>query len=184
MSLTATPTEMTALTPTPAVSSDLAVRKSVNPQTAAVGATVTYTIIVTNIGSGVATGVVVEDVMPGFLALVSATSDRGETSVNGNTVRVRIGEMAPGETVTVTIRARVTALPRSPDNVNSASVSGDGADIDQSNNRSSVGLNETTPARLPATSDAGSGLGPVLVAALGVVLIVGSLLMRRREGRE
>ncbi|MCL2843818.1 MAG: isopeptide-forming domain-containing fimbrial protein [Oscillospiraceae bacterium] len=93
------------------------VRKTADRSTASVGDTITYTVRATNIG--LATGdwrnVVMTDVIPQYLEFVE-----GSVSVNGSTLgvdsnfaantralTVRLGNLAPGETATVTFRARV-----------------------------------------------------------------------------
>jgi uncharacterized repeat protein (TIGR01451 family) len=148
-----------------------------------VGADVTYTIVVSNIGGSVATGVVVEDTLPAFLAIVSAMADRGEVTVNGNTVRVSIGELAPGESISVRVVARVTQAPAPPNNQNLAMVSSESPDANLNNNQASVALASPPPVILPATSSTGAGVLPALATALGLMLIVGSLLVRRRVRR-
>ncbi|MCS6881122.1 MAG: DUF11 domain-containing protein [Oscillochloridaceae bacterium] len=175
---TATPTP--SLTATPAVLADPAISKAVDPQVGVVGADVTYTIVVSNIGGSVATGVVVEDTLPSFLTILSATADRGEVSVSGNTVRVSIGELAPGESITVRIVARVTQAPRPPNNRNLASVSSNSPDANPNNNQASAALGSPPPASLPGTSSGNDGVLPALAIMLGLMLIAGSLLVRRR----
>lgn len=180
---TATPPATPTLTPTPAISADPAISKSVDPRVGVVGASVTYTIVVSNIGGSMATGVVVEDTLPVFLTVVSATADRGEVAVSGNTVRVAIGDLAPGESVTVRVVARVTQAPSPPNNQNLAIVSSAGPDANLDNNRASVALDSPPPVTLPGTSATGTGLLPALATALGLMLIAGSLLVRRRTRR-
>lgn len=130
-----------------------------------------------------ATGVVVEDTLPAFLAIVSATADRGEITVSGNTVRVSIGELAPGETIAIRVVARVTQAPRPPNNQNLAIVSSDIPDANLDNNQASVALGSPLPVSLPGTSSTGAGVLPALATVLGLMLIAGSLLVRRRVRR-
>ncbi|MGQ9927295.1 MAG: DUF11 domain-containing protein [Chloroflexaceae bacterium] len=157
--------------------------KAVDPQVGVVGASVTYTIVVSNIGGSVATGVVVEDTLPAFLAIVSATADRGDVALNGNTVRVSIGELAPGESISVRVVARVTQAPAPPNNQNLAIVSSESPDADPNNNQASVALNSPLPVTLPGTSSTGAGVLPALATVLGLMLIAGSLLVHRRVRR-
>jgi uncharacterized repeat protein (TIGR01451 family)/LPXTG-motif cell wall-anchored protein len=169
-------------TPLPLVA-DPSITKLANRTTVQVGDSVDFSIIVTNLGNAPATEVVVEDTLPSFLALDGVSATRGDVSVNGATVRVTIGDLAPGETVTISISARVVATAAPPDNSNVATVtSGSGTD-DPSNNTSSVSLiteAPPAPASLPNTGDSG-GPGLLLMAALGVGLIAASLLARRRQ---
>jgi uncharacterized repeat protein (TIGR01451 family) len=54
---------------------DLQITKVASSQTVRVGETVTYTVTLTNLGPGVATGIVFGDSLPDQLNLVSATCD-------------------------------------------------------------------------------------------------------------
>jgi len=68
-------------TPTPVAVADLSLSKTVTPATPFVGDTITYSIVVRNAGPDNATGVTVEDILPGGLTYVS---DSGNGSyVNG-----------------------------------------------------------------------------------------------------
>ncbi len=173
---TATPTA----TPIPTVLADPAVSKSVSPSVVTVGGRVTYTIVVTNLGGSVATGVVVEDTLPSIVTIGEVTADRGEVTVSGNTVRVVIGDLAPGETVNIRISAQVTAAPVPPNNTNLALVSSESPDANLDNNQASAALTGPPPVTLPGTSSAGTGLLPALATVLGLALIAGSFLLRRR----
>ncbi|NTU83409.1 MAG: DUF11 domain-containing protein [Chloroflexales bacterium] len=180
-SATATPEPPTpTASPEPLVLADPSITKSVSPSTANVGDNVEYTIRVTNIGGSTATDVVVEDTLPSIMTIVSASASRGEVSVSGQTVRVTIGELAPGETVTVTVRARLTAAPVPPNNRNLATVSSSSPDGDPNNNQASVPLDPAPPAVLPITGDEGPGLLPLFATSLGLALIALSVLIRRR----
>jgi LPXTG-motif cell wall-anchored protein len=97
-------------------------------------------------------------------------------------VRVTIGDLAPGETVTITITARVVATAKPPNNSNIATVSSGSPTDDPGNNSSSVSLitEAAPPARLPNTGSP-DGPDPLLLAAFGLGLIVLSLLARRRK---
>lgn len=174
---TATPTA----TPAPAPPApDPAITKSVNPPVAQVGDEVVYTIAVTNLGGSPAAGVVVEDTLPSFLTILSATSTRGTVTVNGQSVRVEIGDLAPGETVEIQIRARVIAPASAPNNVNLAVVSSTTPDSNPDNNQASVPLDATGPISLPNTGDAASAALPIMATLLGLALIAASALVRRR----
>lgn len=180
----ATPTQ----TQTPVLIADPAITKSVNRNIVAVGDLVEFVLTVTNRGNQTAPGVVVEDSLPSFLALEGATATRGEVSVNGATVRVVIGDLAPGETVEIRITARVVAPAVEPNNANVGTVRSDSPSDDPGNNTSTVTLTTETPpptavppppARLPVTGAIG-GVSPLLLAGLGLGLIALSLLVRRR----
>jgi uncharacterized repeat protein (TIGR01451 family) len=180
---TATPTATSEPSPTPTAAppppaADPAISKSVSPPAALVGDSVTYTILVTNLGGAPAAGVVVEDTLPAFLAVGEVSASRGQVSVSGQTVRVEIGELAPGETVEVRVRATVRSTAAAPNNANIAVVSSSSPDNNPDNNRASVPLNTIVPAALPATSGATSPL-PTLATILGLALIAASVLVRR-----
>lgn len=180
----ATPTSTPLATATatagpPAPAADPAISKSVSPAAAVVGDTVTYTILVTNQGGAPASGVVVEDTLPAFLAAGEVSASRGQVSVSGQTVRVEIGDLAAGETVEIRVRATVTAAPAAPNNRNLAVVSSSSPDANPDNNQASVPLETIVPAALPRTS-AASDLLPALATILGLALIAASVLVRRR----
>ena len=86
---------------------NLSITKVASPSPVSIGATLTYTLMVTNNSVGNATGVVLTDPLPAGL-----TYDFATTSVNGvtasfnsasDTVTVPLGVMAPGATDSVTI---------------------------------------------------------------------------------
>lgn len=187
---TATPTASPTATQTqtPVLIADPAITKTANRTVVAVGDLVEFVLTVTNLGNETATGVVVEDSLPAFLSLEGATATRGEVSVSGATVRVAIGDLAPGETVEIRITARVIAPAVEPNNANVGTVRSDSPSDNPGNNTSTVTLLTETPpptavppppARLPVTGAIG-GASPLLLAGLGVGLIALSLLLRRR----
>ncbi len=178
---TATPTALPP-TPTPeptaSIPADPAISKSVSPGSAMVGDSVEYTIIVTNLGGTVATGVVVDDTLPAFLSPTGATSTRGEVSVSGQSVRVTIGDLNPGEVVTITVTATVVAPATPPNNRNLAIVTSTSPDANPDNNQASVPVDTIdAPATLPDTSDEERLLLPVAALLLGLLLVAASLWM-------
>jgi uncharacterized repeat protein (TIGR01451 family)/LPXTG-motif cell wall-anchored protein len=154
----------------------------VNPPVALVGDSVVYTILVTNLGDAPAAGVVVEDTLPSIVQPTEATATRGQPTLDGQRVRLEIGDLAPGETVELRITARVVAVSVPPNNVNLAIVSSSTPDGNPGNNQASVPLDTTGPVSLPSTGAAESTL-PLLVAALGLALIGGSMLLGRGARR-
>jgi uncharacterized repeat protein (TIGR01451 family) len=88
---------------------DLSITKSGTPDPALVGGTLTYTLSVTNHGSGTATGVTVTDPLPATVTLASATPSQGTCASAGGTVTCSLGSLANGATATVTIRVTATA---------------------------------------------------------------------------
>jgi len=71
------------------------------------GGQVTFTVRVENRLPTKISGVMVTDLLPGGLALIGVTSDRGDTSRAGNYGAAFIGDLGPGETATVLLIADV-----------------------------------------------------------------------------
>ena len=122
---TLTPTDVPADTPTPQPheSNDRAnpaLTKSVSPDEAQIGDTVDFALTVSNHGDKTAEDVVVTDPLPDFLDVLDAGADRGAVAVDGRTVTVSIGSVAPGEVITIHIRARVNAQAQPPGGTNTA----------------------------------------------------------------
>ncbi|HEX2254607.1 MAG TPA: DUF11 domain-containing protein [Thermoanaerobaculia bacterium] len=110
---------------------DLALTKTDSPDPVVVGNTLTYTLTATNQGPHRATGVNVFDTLPATLSGVSATSPDGTCTVSGRTVTCAMGDLAPGETATVTI----TGTPTVTGSItNTALVLGEQPDPDTSDN--------------------------------------------------
>ena len=85
---------------------DIAVTKTVNNATPTVGATVTFTVTVTNLGPDDATGVQFVDRVPTGLTLLTATPSPG-TSYTAATGVWDVGHVAVGTQVTLTLATRV-----------------------------------------------------------------------------
>lgn len=184
---TATPT-LTPVPPSPTPQApggppaDPAISKSVSPGTARVGDSVEYTIVVTNLGGALAQGVTVNDSLPGFLRPTGVSTSKGEASLSGQSVSVNIGDLAPGETVTIVVSATVIAEATPPNNRNLAVVSSTTPDGNPDNNEASVPLDTIgIPVTLPGTGDDGRGLLPVAALLCGLALVAASLLVRRRS---
>ncbi len=84
---------------------DLSLTKSVDNTTPTVGDVITFTLSLSNTGTGPATGVVVRDILPSGYTLGVATPSQGTFLAPDWTV----GNVAAGQTVTMTITA--TVLP-------------------------------------------------------------------------
>jgi len=103
---TQTPRPTPSPTPTPATA-DPVITKRINPKRASPGDVVRFTIEVTNRGALPATHVVVRDDVPDYLRVISVTATQGIPSVSGNVVTVKVGTVAPGQEVRITIDAVV-----------------------------------------------------------------------------
>ncbi len=128
--------ETTVLVPV-GVSADLTVRKSALPVPVEAGGVLTYTIVVTNAGPSTAQDVTLTDAVPPVI-------ENPEFRVQGGTVfspwvsPYVIGELAAGETFTITIRGTVNpATPRGTI-LNTAVVSSSTPDPDPTDNTDTI----------------------------------------------
>jgi uncharacterized repeat protein (TIGR01451 family)/CSLREA domain-containing protein len=96
------------------------IAKVSEPPFAAPGDDVTYTIRVINPTTRSIDGAVVSDVMPSAVQIISAESTSGTVEINGQNLTFRQTSLAPGERVTLTINARLSAASTSPEIVNRA----------------------------------------------------------------
>jgi hypothetical protein len=137
---------------------------------------------VTNLGPSLATNVRVDDTLPSFVRPTGVSTTKGQASLNGQSVQVFIGELAPGESVTITIEATVVALASS-NNRNLATVASDTPDGNLANNQASVPLDTDGPSALPNTGAEDEARAPFLVVLLGVLglaLIGASIVVTHR----
>ncbi|MEU8193140.1 DUF11 domain-containing protein [Microbispora amethystogenes] len=110
---------------------DLSVVKSADLTEVTVGETVTYRVAVANAGPNDATGVVVKDVLPANLTLLSATASAG-AYVNG---KWTVGTVASGAAATLVVRAKAVAVGET---FNTATAGGKELDLDPANNSDKV----------------------------------------------
>ncbi len=87
---------------------DLAVTKRASQPEIRVGQSVTFVVAITNNGPANATGVIVDDLVPGTLTTLSATASQG--TYNAVTGRWNIGALPVGQTRTLTVLARGEAV--------------------------------------------------------------------------
>ena len=121
---------------------DVALTKTVDDPTPALGGTATFTVTVVNNGPDAATGVVVTDLLPAGLTFQSAIASAG--SYNFGTGAWTVGNLANGATENLQITAQVTVAgglvntatatatehdPNLADNSDSATVAGARADV-------------------------------------------------------
>ena len=164
---TSTLTPSITIPPLPA---DLAITKTVSNPTPAIGGTVNFTIVVTNQGPSLATGVTVADQLPSGYTLLSATPSKG-VFANGFWI---IGVLAKDADATLQIVARVNAAGVY---LNTASVSGNQPDPDPIDNASAAIV---TPLRPPMPQPI-PALPLPLTGLLMVVMVLGAVagLFRR-----
>jgi uncharacterized repeat protein (TIGR01451 family) len=89
------------------------------------GEPITWTIMVTQQGSASVDDVVITDTLDPALRIDSVSTDRGTVAIDWQTVTVRLGQLAPGDTVTIQIVTTVLAGAPSPVS-NTATVTGSG----------------------------------------------------------
>ncbi len=111
---------------------DVSITKSAAPNPVREGQTLTYTLVVTNNGPSVATGVTVSDPLPTTdVTYVSSVTTQGTCSFANVTVTCAIGTMNVGVSATITIKVTATTPSQA---VNSASVTETQADSVLANN--------------------------------------------------
>lgn len=124
--------------------------KTADVASARIGDLVTFTLTASNTGDGTARGVIVEDSLPAFLELVSAEASRGQVVVSGMVVGVWIGDLAPGELVTIRLVTRVVGPAAPPANRNGARLTTTSGSDDPANNEASVPID--VPVELQPTA--------------------------------
>ena len=122
---------------------DLGITKVDSSDPARVGRNLTYTITVTNNGPNPATGVAVNDALPGGLSARSTSASQGSCS-GTTTVTCALGDLASGASATVTIVVRPSEAGTLS---NTATVSGGQPDPNDANN---TATQDTTVAAAPA----------------------------------
>jgi uncharacterized repeat protein (TIGR01451 family) len=131
---------VTAIDP-PVSKADLALTLAAAPDPVTVGETLTYTVNVSNTGPSDATGVVLSDVLPAGVTLVSAQPGQGSCG-GAATVSCSLGTVAVGGSATVVIQVIPNVAGAL---VDTASVTSGVLDPDTSNNSASVTVTAVTP---------------------------------------
>ena len=136
---------------------DLSITKSgaPNPLTLGTG-NITWTIVVTNNGPDVDTGVKISDPMPAGNTFVSATSTQG-TCTGGAILNCNIGTMAAGASVTITL---VTTPSTTGNQDNTVTVAGDRPETNTTNNQATATVLVVGPATPPVFCVAVSKVTP------------------------
>ena len=158
-------TQVTTVVPVSA-SSDLSITKTDSADPATAGTDLTYTLTATNNGPANATGVTITDPLPAGVSFVSA--DTGGTESAG-TVTWDVGALANGATAIVTVTVHIDSS-LTADLSNTASVAGDQADPDTSNDSviETTAVIASADLHLTKTAAASSSLGSDLLYTITV----------------
>jgi uncharacterized repeat protein (TIGR01451 family) len=136
---------------------DLSVTKAGSPATQDLGqGNITWTIVVTNNGPSADTGVKITDPLPTGNTFVSATSTKG-TCTGGAILNCTIGNMAAGESVTITL---VTTPTVAGTQTNVVAVSGNRPETNTANNQATATVEVTKPLTPPKPCIAVSKVTP------------------------
>ena len=151
---------------TPPPSADLAVTGSASPNPVVSGGTLTYSIVVTNNGPSAAPAVVLTNLLPAGVTLLSAVATPGSCSSSGSTVSCALGSLAMGQSAQVALTVHVNATEGTL--ADSASVASGVSDPSPANSSMSF----STPVQtVTAAADLGlSGSVPGTVASGGILV--------------
>ena len=141
--------EDTTVEPPPGA--DLGITKSDVADPVTVGDNVTYTVVVSNDGPGLAENVVVTDTLPSGVVFVSATPDQGSCVESGGIVTCNLGSLANGSSVSIVVVVTTTTDGQL---TNSVSVTSDTPDPNLGNN----GVSEDTTVEPPPPLEADLGV--------------------------
>ncbi|MGH6652467.1 MAG: proprotein convertase P-domain-containing protein [Sphingopyxis sp.] len=164
-----TRSDLTLTTIPIAPSADLSLTKTVSSAAPAFGASISYSLAVTNAsGSALtATGVTVQDLLPPGFVFASAS---GFGSYNGTTGVWTVGSIPPGTTRTLTINGTVAATSGATV-VNSAEVSASSAfDFDSTPGNGATGEDDYAAASFTVAGSRVAGVAPVLVCPAGTTV--------------
>ena len=159
------------LTQAPAAFADLSLTKAVSNATPANGASITYTLTVTNAAASPSTaaGVVVEDLLPLGFAYSSHVAGGG-SSFDPGTGQWSVGTLAPGAARTLTITGTVTATAGATI-TNSAQVTASSvADLDSTPNNGINGEDDSASVSFTVSGTRVPGTPPTLVCPAGTTI--------------
>jgi uncharacterized repeat protein (TIGR01451 family) len=89
--------------------SDLAITKSVDRANVQPGETLVFTLVASNLGPSVVTGVAINDSLPGGLQILDVITDKGTAGHTNGVVGAAVGVLTNGTAVTVSISALASA---------------------------------------------------------------------------
>ncbi len=168
-----------AADPAPGDVADLSIVKADSPDPVSVGANLTYTIQVANLGPQGATGVTVTDDLPSHVTFVSATTTSGNCEQKGKKVTCSIGNLAADPTKANAVTVRIVVHPTKTGTiVNTASVDSVETDPIPVNDKATTSTQVTSPPAAtscrgaPATITGTEG-SDRLVGTTGADVIVG-----------
>ncbi len=148
---------------------DLAVTKTVSNSTPAVGAQITYTINLVNLGPSAANNISVLDTLPSGLTFVKAETTLG--SYNKNNGIWTVGSLSRGGSAVLQLTVTVNRVGTI---INAARINGsDQPDSNSSNNESQVSITSHAAPGLPA-----AGLNSAAPIVIGFLFILLSIIVR------
>ena len=113
---------------------DLTITKTDSPDPVNAGATLTYTLLITNNGPSGATGVSVTDTLPAEVTFVSAVPSQGTVSHAAGVVSANLGSLADGGQATIVVTVAVAASSQGTI-TNTANVTASQTETNPANNR-------------------------------------------------
>jgi len=116
---------------------NLTIAKQASPASVQAGSQLTYTLTVENEGPSSATEVTVTDTLPSELSYVSGTSTLGTVSNAGQVVTVNMGNLASGQSATVTLVTQIDSQAGG-DITNVAQVTGNETETNNGDNTASA----------------------------------------------
>ena len=133
---------------------DVAIVKSVTPTTTPPGKNVTYTLLVTNNGPSTAKDVKVADPLPAGMTFVSVTP--AACGLAGTIVRCSLGDLAKGQSVTITVVSGIPLSLANKTKTNEATVASTTPDSDLTNNKddATVKITAAPPSKIRVTKSA------------------------------
>ncbi|HWH70491.1 MAG TPA: proprotein convertase P-domain-containing protein, partial [Candidatus Sulfotelmatobacter sp.] len=123
-------------------SADVALTMTARPDPVVVSSNLTYVITVTNRGPNTATNVVVTQVLPTGVAVVSTTLSQGTSTQTGSTLVCKVGTLVVGAKATVTV---VVSTTRIGNLSSTASVTAAQNDPNSANNSAAATSQVSTP---------------------------------------